>query len=260
MSSFPKNFYDNETDTVVSDDHGDHDDIDAAIEAAIEAAMEEDEAAIIEAAMEEDDDYRRQEELLHLQEYEERADDPNVLQPSTNLPAGAMPTNKSGKLNQYASKFWFPESRKCTCCGGFRYGCDNCRVGHVMTCQHHECTTAATEVPRSGTVHDIGTGTALVPGTGTALVPGTAIVPGTAPVAVPVAVPVPAIVPGTEYNVTTENIGDITRGTRLHQGRNRRVRTLIRYNGDTGFIFLQDDRGREIKTPLSTANLFWTSY
>lgn len=266
--------------------------------------------AAIESAMEEDEDYHRQEELIHLQEElihlqedEECADDPNVLQPSPNLPTGAMPTDKFGKLSPYASEFWFPESRNCPCCKGYKHGC-NCRVGPVMTCQHHECTTAAaapvdevakvvdekpphksvvvlknngaapaaaggknwdsTKCERNGgscteclePPSDMQASASAHVSTGSAPVP----VAVTIPVPLPVAVPVPAIVPGTEYNVTTENIGDITRGTRLHQGRNRSVRTLIRYNRNTGFIFLQDDQGREIKTPLSTANLFWTSY
>lgn len=58
------------------------------------------------------------------------------------MPAGAMPTTKTGALSQHAGEFWFPESRNCPCCKGFKHGC-KCRVGPVTCCQDAGCTTTA---------------------------------------------------------------------------------------------------------------------
>ena len=53
------------------------------------------------------------------------------------LPAGAMPT-KNGVLTAHAKEFWFPESRNCDCCKGFKHGCDCC-AGGVDTCTKTDC-------------------------------------------------------------------------------------------------------------------------
>ena len=61
------------------------------------------------------------------------------------LPPGAMPTTKSGGLSNVANEFWFPESRNCPCCKGYKHGC-KCRVGSVESCQDPGCTTTASSV------------------------------------------------------------------------------------------------------------------
>ena len=53
------------------------------------------------------------------------------------LPAGAVPS-KNGVLSPHAAEFWFPESRNCPCCSGFKHGC-KCRSPTVDTCKHPEC-------------------------------------------------------------------------------------------------------------------------
>ena len=53
------------------------------------------------------------------------------------LPAGAVPS-KNGVLSPHAAEFWFPESRNCPCCSGFKHGC-KCRSATVDTCTHPEC-------------------------------------------------------------------------------------------------------------------------
>lgn len=59
---------------------------------------------------------------------------------------GAMPTDASGNLSSHAAEFWFPESRNCGCCKGYKHGCDCCK-GEVKTCTDAGCTT--TEAPAS---------------------------------------------------------------------------------------------------------------
>lgn len=50
------------------------------------------------------------------------------------LPPGAVPT-QNGVLSAQAAEFWFPESRDCTCCGGYKHGC-NCKTSLGRdTCQ-----------------------------------------------------------------------------------------------------------------------------
>ena len=61
------------------------------------------------------------------------------------LPAGAMPTTTNGQLSTVANEFWFPESRNCPCCKGFKHGC-RCRIGNITTCKDSGCTTTAAPV------------------------------------------------------------------------------------------------------------------
>ena len=56
------------------------------------------------------------------------------------LPPGAVPS-QNGVLNAHAKEFWFPESRNCTCCKGFKHGCDCC-TGGVDTCTNANCVSA----------------------------------------------------------------------------------------------------------------------
>lgn len=56
------------------------------------------------------------------------------------MPKGAMPTTAGGGLSSLANEFWFPESRNCSCCKGYKHGC-KCRVGTVDVCQDPLCTT-----------------------------------------------------------------------------------------------------------------------
>ena len=62
------------------------------------------------------------------------------------LPAGAVP-RQNGVLSVHAKEFWFPESRNCSCCKGFKHGCDCC-AGGVDTCAKGDCINAefATQV------------------------------------------------------------------------------------------------------------------
>eukprot|EP01039_Chlorochromonas_danica_P009954 gene9954-11004_t len=55
--------------------------------------------------------------------------------------AGYEPVTKSGELSKHAAEFWFPESRNCPCCKGFKHGCA-CVKGGVTICQDKTCTTA----------------------------------------------------------------------------------------------------------------------
>eukprot|EP00592_Proboscia_alata_P006783 CAMPEP_0194356848 /NCGR_PEP_ID=MMETSP0174-20130528/4421_1 /TAXON_ID=216777 /ORGANISM="Proboscia alata, Strain PI-D3" /LENGTH=226 /DNA_ID=CAMNT_0039126619 /DNA_START=61 /DNA_END=741 /DNA_ORIENTATION=+ len=43
------------------------------------------------------------------------------------------PVTKDGNLNSRAGEFWFPESRNCSCCNGFKHGC-GCRRPGVSSC------------------------------------------------------------------------------------------------------------------------------
>ena len=56
------------------------------------------------------------------------------------LPPGAVPS-QNGVLNAHAKEFWFPECRNCTCCKGFKHGCDCC-TGGVDTCTNEDCVSA----------------------------------------------------------------------------------------------------------------------
>ena len=56
------------------------------------------------------------------------------------LPPGAVPS-QNGVLNAHAKEFWFPECRNCTCCKGFKHGCDCC-TGGVDTCTKGDCVSA----------------------------------------------------------------------------------------------------------------------
>ena len=62
------------------------------------------------------------------------------------LPPGAVP-RQNGVLSVHAKEFWFPECRNCTCCKGFKHGCDCC-AGGVDTCAKEDCINAefATQV------------------------------------------------------------------------------------------------------------------
>mmetsp|Transcript_10999 Transcript_10999/g.16558 ORF Transcript_10999/g.16558 Transcript_10999/m.16558 type:complete len:408 (-) Transcript_10999:189-1412(-) len=54
------------------------------------------------------------------------------------LPIGATPS-RNGVLSPHAAEFWFPESRQCPCCKGFKHGC-SCRSRGVDTCMDPACT------------------------------------------------------------------------------------------------------------------------
>jgi len=87
-------------------------------------------------------------------------------------------------------------------------------------------------------------------------VPDPVPVPAPVPDPVPVPVPVPDVV--RTGPVTPENIGDIASGTPLYQGKNRKLLIVIRYNPDSGFIFLQDgEKPQALKMKLAKAGLFW---
>lgn len=53
------------------------------------------------------------------------------------LPPGAVPS-QNGVLSKHAAEFWFPESRNCPCCNGFKHGCGCCKGG-IDTCTNASC-------------------------------------------------------------------------------------------------------------------------
>lgn len=55
------------------------------------------------------------------------------------IPAGAVPTEKSGRLSSHAAEFWFPECRECVCCKGFKHGCDCVKKERFIACQATTC-------------------------------------------------------------------------------------------------------------------------
>jgi hypothetical protein len=61
------------------------------------------------------------------------------------IPSGAMPVNQSGRLNEHAAEFWFPNCRDCTCCKGFKYGCPCTRERSFLACQDATCNIDANE-------------------------------------------------------------------------------------------------------------------
>jgi hypothetical protein len=64
------------------------------------------------------------------------------------LPSGAVPT-VNGKLSQHAAEFWFPESRECKCCHGFKYGC-SCAKSGFIACQEEGCVEEVNKGKRAG--------------------------------------------------------------------------------------------------------------
>lgn len=63
----------------------------------------------------------------------------------SSMPAGSTP-QQNGKLSTVAKEFWFPESRNCSCCKGFKHGC-TCCVGSIISCSRGDCTRDAVNLP-----------------------------------------------------------------------------------------------------------------
>lgn len=67
------------------------------------------------------------------------------------VPTGATPMTQTGVLSSHAAEFWFPESRSCTCCNGFKHGCRCAKEQRLTACK--ECAgaypAAALPVPPS---------------------------------------------------------------------------------------------------------------
>lgn len=59
------------------------------------------------------------------------------LESRTEVPDGATPS-QGGVLTAHAAEFWFPECRNCSCCKGFKHGCDCCKRGDGVTFCHEE--------------------------------------------------------------------------------------------------------------------------
>jgi len=88
-------------------------------------------------------DLEKDMEGADLDEEENKAtSSPKMAAAGSFMPAGAMPTTKNGELSAHAAEFWFPESRNCPCCKGFKHGC-KCRVGPITCCQDSGCTSTA---------------------------------------------------------------------------------------------------------------------
>ena len=282
---------------------------------------------------------------------------------SRRIPKGATPIDRYTKeKDDNAGEFWFPPSRNCSCCKGFKYGCE-CTNDGEWDCQKLDCETSSAEedlsivkrdvvendrlrhtpviVYRSSKVfaaggaptsvpapppeqafvpasvsaatsaadtqikcndcfldfihtgkrkaeferngwsppircakcndqrkqgvgqprHASSSTSVSVPAPGYASASVPAPVPDPVPVPAPVPDPVPVPVPVPDVvrtgPVTPENIGDIASGTPLYQGKNRKLLIVIRYNPDSGFIFLQDGEKPPLKMKLVNAGLFW---
>lgn len=59
------------------------------------------------------------------------------------LPSGAVPSAKIGKLDPFAAEFWFPGSRECACCKGYKHGCPCVKDEKFYACQKEGCCEAA---------------------------------------------------------------------------------------------------------------------
>lgn len=59
--------------------------------------------------------------------------------PKGEVPAGALPTDKGGRLSSHAAEFWFPDCRNCSCCKGYKHGCDCVKKERFIACQHESC-------------------------------------------------------------------------------------------------------------------------
>ena len=87
----------------------------------------------------EDEDALAEVEAAMMSE-ESQEEPPRYEKPTTSyIPAGAMPVGANGALSPQAAEFWFPECRDCTCCKGFKYGCD-CRARGAPLCEHPSCS------------------------------------------------------------------------------------------------------------------------
>lgn len=66
----------------------------------------------------------------------------NEVKSSTTLKAGVVPSgampSRNGVLSSHAAEFWFPESRNCPCCKGFKHGCQCC-TSNITTCKNADC-------------------------------------------------------------------------------------------------------------------------
>jgi hypothetical protein len=60
------------------------------------------------------------------------------------VPTGATPTTQTGALSSHAAEFWFPESRNCNCCNGFKHGCRCIKEHRLTACKQCACAYPAT--------------------------------------------------------------------------------------------------------------------
>jgi hypothetical protein len=72
-----------------------------------------------------------------MEELTKEEDDSSI--PKGEIPAGALPTDKGGRLSSHAAEFWFPDCRSCTCCKGFKHGCPCVKSQLFIACQHESC-------------------------------------------------------------------------------------------------------------------------
>ena len=61
------------------------------------------------------------------------------------VPSGAMPM-QDGVLSPRAAEFWFPESRDCACCSGYKHGCACC-MGATKSCRQCGGAVSAPAAP-----------------------------------------------------------------------------------------------------------------
>jgi hypothetical protein len=80
--------------------------------------------ALEQQSFDETDEFVGEEEGAHLE------------QTGAFVPSSVPSVN--GKLSAHAAEFWFPESRECQCCHGFKYGC-NCAKNGFQACQLEGC-------------------------------------------------------------------------------------------------------------------------
>lgn len=63
------------------------------------------------------------------------------------VPTGATPSTQTGALSSHAAEFWFPESRSCTCCNGFKHGCRCAKELRLSACKECAGNYPAAPVP-----------------------------------------------------------------------------------------------------------------
>ena len=86
-----------------------------------------------------------------LEDIEQEMDDDGpgsnyVPPPTAHSGGGVGVPNLPAHLLKHANEFWFPESRDCVCCAGFKHGC-RCAAAHGGVCA--SCSTGSLPSPSS---------------------------------------------------------------------------------------------------------------
>ena len=230
------------------------------------------------------------------------------------IPKGATPIDPyTNEKDDNAGEFWFPPSRNCSCCEGYKYGCA-CTTNGAYQCLNIYCETSSAEEDLAVVERDVVENDGLRHTPVIVYRSSKASAAGGASTSVPAPPPeqasssasAPALYNGfvsrlqgmgktlsantkTQVEavfkscedkekevkniigwfdsyagdvvrtgpVTPENIGDIAAGTWLYQGKMKKLLIVVRYNPDSGFIFVQDGEKPPLKMKLAKAGLFW---